>query len=274
MMAVVKSADRVIQILETIGLDSSGSTHRDLWEGLGIPKGSLSPLLSNLIERDYVTLDAATKRYRLGPRLLVLTGRYLSTIDLVRIGIPILRELVAEVNEDGELVVMKDSDILIVHKEDCSRPFKYSIAIGDRGPMHATAAGKAILAYLPDDELSRYLSLVKLSPITKNTITNRQTLLRGLKDIRSTGLAYGRDELYEGVSAIATPIFNLHRSIAGSIVVTLPSARFKAERRRIIEPSLRRAAAEISRQLGFDAGITAKARDGADAGKSLKAHNA
>jgi IclR family KDG regulon transcriptional repressor len=274
MMAVVKSADRVIQILETIGLDSGGSTHRDLWEGLGIPKGSLSPLLSNLIERDYVTFDAASKRYRLGPRLLVLTGRYLSTIDLVRIGIPILRELVAEVNEDGELAVMKDTDILILHKEDCSRPFKYSIAIGDRRPMHATAAGKAILAYLPDDELSRYLSLVRLAHITKNTITNRQTLLRGLKDIRSTGLAYGRDELYEGVSAIATPIFNLHRSIAGSIVVTLPSGRFKAERRRIIEPRLRRAAAEISRQLGFDAGITAKARDGADRRKSLKANNA
>lgn len=272
-MAVVKSADRVIQILETIGLDSGGSTHRDLWEGLGIPKGSLSPLLSNLIERDYVTFDAATKRYCLGPRLLVLTGRYLSTIDLVRIGIPILRELVAEVNEDGELAVKKDTDILILHKEDCSRPFKYSIAIGDRGPMHATAAGKAILAYLPDDELSRYLSLVKLAPITKNTITNRQTLLRGLKDIRSTGLAYGRDELYEGVSAIATPIFNLHRSIAGSIVVTLPSTRFKAERRRIIEPSLRRAAAEISRRLGFDTDVTQRARDSANRGKRLKAHN-
>jgi hypothetical protein len=54
----------------------------------------------------------------------------------------------------------------------------------------------------------------------------------------------------------------------------LPSARFKAERRRIIEPRLRRAAAEISRQLGFDAGITAKARDGTNRRKSLKTHNA
>ena len=106
-MAVVKSADRIIQILETIGLESGGSTHRDLWEALGIPKGSLSLLLSNLIDRDYVTFDAASKRYRLGPRLLVLAGRYLSTIDLVRIGIPILRELVAEVNEDGELFMQR-----------------------------------------------------------------------------------------------------------------------------------------------------------------------
>ena len=269
-MAVVKSADRVIQIFESIGLSNGGITHRALWEALGIPKGSLSLLLSNLMDRDYVAFDAVSKRYRLGPRLLVLTGRYLSTIDLARIARPILRELVADINEDGELAVMKDTDILILHKEDCSRPFKYSIAIGDRRPMHATAAGKAILAYLPDDELSRYLSLVKLAPITKNTITNRQTLLRGLKDIRSTGLAYGRDELYEGVSAIAAPIFDLHRSIAGSIVVTLPSARFKAERRRIIEPRLRRAAAEISRQLGFDADIKERDRDAADTGKNAK----
>jgi DNA-binding IclR family transcriptional regulator len=254
-MAVVKSADRVIQIFESIGLSNGGSTHRDLSEALDIPKGSLSLLLSNLVNRDYVTFDAASKRYRLGSRLLVLTSRYLSTIDLVRIGRPILQELVSEVNEGGEIAVMKETEILILHKEDCSRPFKYAIAIGDRGPIYATAAGKAILAYLSEDQRSRYLSLVKLAPITKNTITNRQALLRGLKDIRSTGLAYGRDELYEGVSAIAAPIFDLHGSIAGSIIVTLPSARFKPERRRIIEPRLRRAAAEISRQLGFEPDI-------------------
>ena len=273
-MAVVKSADRVIQILETIGLRNGGSTHRDLSEALGIPKGSLSPLLSNLVNRDYVTFDPASKRYRLGSRLLVLTSRYLSTLDLVRIGRPVLRELVAEVNEGGEIAVMKETDILILHKEDCSRPFKYAIAIGDRGPIYATAAGKAILAYVSEDELSRYLSLVKLAPITKNTITNRQTLLRGLKDIRSTGLAYGRDELYDGVSAIAAPIFNLDRSIAGSIVVTLPSARFKPERRRIIEPGLRRAAAEISRQLGFDRNVKEGARERADRDKGVKENKA
>lgn len=270
-MAVVKSADRVIQILETIGLSNGGTTHRDLSEGLGIPKGSLSFLLSNLIDRDYVTLDSDSKRYRLGPGLLVLTGRYLSTIDLVRIARPILRELVSEVNEDGELAVMKESEAFILHKEECSRPFTYSIPIGHRGPMYATAAGKAILAYLSDDELARYLSLVKLTPITKNTITNRQALLRGLKDIRSTGLAYGRDELYEGASAIAAPVFNLHRNIAGSIVVTLPSARFKPEKRRIIEPALRRAAAEISRQLGFEPDIKKRVGDGADTGNKAKA---
>jgi DNA-binding IclR family transcriptional regulator len=230
--------------------------------------------LSNLVNRDYVAFDPASKRYRLGSRLLVLTSRYLSTLDLVRIGRPVLRELVAEVIEGGEIAVMKETDILILHKEDCSRPFKYAIAVGDRGPIYATAAGKAILAYVSEDELSRYLSLVKLAPITKNTITNRQTLLRGLKDIRSTGLAYGRDELYEGVSAIAAPIFDLHRSIAGSIVLTLPSARFKPERRRIIEPGLRRAAAEISRQLGFDLNITASGRDGANTGKNLKENKA
>lgn len=260
-MAVVKSADRVIQILETIGLADDGCTHRALSEVLAIPKGSLSLLLSNLIERDYVTFDPSSRRYRLGPRLLVLTGRYLSGIDLVQAARPILRRLVAEINEDGEIASMKDTEIIIVHKEDCSRPFKYSIAVGDRAPMYATAAGKAILAYLTEDQISRYFSLVKFMPFTKQTITNRQLLMRALNQIRSTGLAFGRDELYEGVSAIAAPIFNLHREVTASIVVTLPTERFKPDRRRIIEPRLRSAAAEISRRLGFDADITEKAHN-------------
>jgi len=226
-------------------------------------------LLSNLIERDYVTFDASSKRYRLGPRLLVLTGRYLSGIDLLQVARPVLRELVADINEDGEIAAMKDNEIIILHKEDCSRPFKYSIAVGDRGPMYATAAGKALLAYLPEDQLLRYLSLVRLNSLTKQTITNRPALLRALKDIRSRGLSYGRDELYEGVSAIAAPIFNLHLEIAASIVVTLPSDRFKPQRRRFIEPKLRRAAAEVSRQLGFDAEIRGSAGESVEKRKAV-----
>ena len=106
-------------------------------------------------------------------------------------------------------------------------------------------------------------------PLAKNTITNRQALIRSLRDVRSTGLAYGRDELYEGVSAIAAPIFNLHRSTAGSIVVTLPSERFKTEKQRFIEPRLRRAAADISRQLGFDGGAEETVPDRAETRQKL-----
>jgi DNA-binding IclR family transcriptional regulator len=250
---IVKSADRAFQILEAVGSRSNGITHGELSKVLGIPKGSLSYLLSNLVDRDYVTFDRQSKLYMLGPKLLVLTGRYLSNLDLVRVGRPVLRDLVLDINEDAELAITKDDEILFLYKEECTQPLKFSIAIGERAPIYATSAGKAILANLPDAEVSRYLSVVRLARITDSTITDVEVLRRELEDIRSKGLAYGREEFHQGISAIAAPVFNLYRDVIGSVVVTLPGIRFNSEQKRFIEPRLLSAAANISRQLGYEA---------------------
>ncbi len=227
-------------------------THGELSKVLAIPKGSLSLLLSNLVGRDYLAFDSLSKRYAFGPKILVLAGRYLSSIDIVLAGRPVVRELVQKINEDTELVVKKANEILFVAKEECSHPLKYSVEIGDRAPMYATGAGKAILAHLPENERSHYLSHVKLSPLTKNTITDHALLVRELSSVRSKGFAYSREEYQQGVSAIAAPVFNLHGEVAGSVTVTMPSIRFNAAQKRLIEPPLRSAAAAISRRLGFE----------------------
>ncbi len=252
---VVKSADRAFQILEAVGSRSEGMTHGELCKALGIPKGSLSYLLSNLMERDYLTFDRQSKVYMLGPELLVLTSRYLSNLDLVRVGRPVLRELVREVNEDAELAVMKDDQILFLHKEECSQPLKYSIAIGERAAVYATSAGKAILAYLPEEEVARYLSAVRLEPITRSTITDQGALREELKEVRAGGLAYGREEYHQGISAMAAPIFDRYGDVVGSAVVTIPSIRFNTGHKRAIEGKLLEAATEISRRLGFDRSV-------------------
>jgi IclR family transcriptional regulator, KDG regulon repressor len=249
-MARVKSADRVIQILEAIGSKKNGLTQRELAVELEIPKGSLSPLLSNLVDRGYLTLDRS-KLYMLGPNLVVLTGRYLSSLEIVRIGRPIVQQLVSEIDEDTEIVVMKGDEVLFLHKEECSKPLKYSIAIGELAPVYATSAGKAILAHLPETEVERYLTAVGLAPITKTSITDPDAMKRELKEIRAIGLAYGREEFHQGICGIAAPVFNLYGNVAGAVVVTLPSIRFNRETKGFIEPRLKEAASRLSRHLGF-----------------------
>ena len=249
---VVKSADRVIQIFEAVGSSENGMSHGEISKALAIPKGSLTFLLSNLVYREYLTLDRVSKVYKLGSRLLVLAGRYLSSLDLVRVGRPVAQELVKEINEDVELAIMKNDEILFVYKEECSQPLKYSIEIGDRAPLYATGSGKAILANLPEKEIARYISSTTLAPLRKNTITDAGALRRELEDIRSKGLAYSREEFQQGINAIAAPIFNLHGDVAGTIVVTLPIVRFNAEHKRFIEQRLLAAAKKISHQFGFE----------------------
>jgi DNA-binding IclR family transcriptional regulator len=251
-MAIVKSADRVVRILEAIASRDGGTTHGELSRMLGIPKGSLSLLLSNLVERGYLSFDPLGKLYLLGTELLVLTGRYLNNLDIVRIGRPILHGLVLEMNEDAEIAVQKGDQVLFVCKEESQRPVKYSVAPGELAPLYATSAGKCILAFMPEEDISAYLARVTLSPITENSITDRGVFRRELELIRGIGLAYGREEYQHGICGIAAPVFNIHGILAGSIVATLQAARFDPAHRAFIEPKLRKAAIRLSRQLGFE----------------------
>jgi DNA-binding IclR family transcriptional regulator len=259
-MAVVKSADRVVKILEAIASRDGGLTHGELSKMLGIPKGSLSFLLSNLVDRDYLAFDPLGKLYMLGSELLVLTSRYLNSLDIVRTGRPIVHGLALEMNEDAEIAVQRGDQVVFLYKEESSRPVKYSIAPGEVAPLFATSAGKCILAFMPEEYFAAYLDRVTLSPITENSITDCGVLRRELELIRSTGLAYGREEYQYGICGIAAPVFNIHGVLVGSIVATMQAARFNPEHRAFIEPKLFKAASRLSRQLGFVGGTCSVGR--------------
>ncbi len=250
-MAIVKSADRVVRILEAVASRNEGLTHGELSKKLEIPKGSLSLLLSNLVDREYLALDPQSKLYVLGPELLVLTGRYLNSLDIVQIGRPIVHTLVREINEDAEIVIRKGDQVLFLYKEESARPVRYAIDAGELAPLYATSPGKCILAFIPEEDVSGYLDRVPLSPITEHSITAREELFRELDLIRSRGIAYGQEEYRQGICGVAVPVFNVHGVIAGALVATLEAVRFKDKHRDSVESKLRGAALRLSRRLGF-----------------------
>jgi DNA-binding IclR family transcriptional regulator len=248
---MVKSADRSLQILEFIADTREGLSHKELSKSLSIPGSSLSALLSTLVSREYLSFDAASRRYRIGPEILHLAGRYLASSDIVQLGSPILRTLVSSTRESALIAIRKQNNIQIVSKELCSESLQQVIDVGERAPLYATAAGKAILAYFSPEELKNYLASVKLKPLTPETITHKKVLMRQLKQISAGAIAYSLRENDEHIIAMAAPIFDLHRSVAASITVPVPVVRFSSEKEKIIEPALRNAAESLSHQLGF-----------------------
>jgi DNA-binding IclR family transcriptional regulator len=249
---MVKSADRVMQILEAIGSSEEGKTHGELASSLNIPKSSLSLLLANLVDREYVSLSGRDRRYALGPQVLVLAGRYLSRLDIVRLGHPVLEKITRAVDESAEIAIKRGHEVIIISKEDRSQPLSRMIQLGDRAPIYATAAGKAILAHLSDEEIDQYLSSVELRPITQATITSPEVLWRELHAIRSGALARSREELHEGITAMACPVFDLYGRVVASIVLPIPTIRFTSEKERRAEEVLLHASFKLSHQLGFD----------------------
>lgn len=113
--------------------------------------------------------------------------------------------------------------------------------IGYTGDMHARAAGKAVLAHLPVEEVEAMLSGMPLRAVTENTITDFEEFQVELAQTRSQGYAIDREELLEDVHCVAAPFFTLHRIPAGAYTVSVPAERFQRNKalliQRVIEAS-------------------------------------
>jgi DNA-binding IclR family transcriptional regulator len=248
---MVRSADRALEILEILGTNKRGLKHGEIAHALNIPKSSLTKLLSSLLIKDYLTIDKVSGTYAIGPRVLSLANSYLAGLDIVRIAQPVVRDVMIKTGESASLMIRSGHEGLIVCKENSSHIVIARFSIGTRVPLYASAGGKAILAFISEEEADGYISSVKLDPLTPTTITNPEDFRDELKKIRKRGLARCNGEQHEDLIAIAAPVFGWDGRVAAAIGTPFPRIRSNAESEGIIEVVLSEASKEISRKLGL-----------------------
>lgn len=260
---MVKSAVRVFEILQLIARHDKGCLHSEVAQALGIPRASLTALLSDLRELGYVTFDAKTKRYALGAEILTLSHAYLRNLNIVQIGEPILRDVFREIREFTSLVIAKDTAVVKVCEYAAPDPLGYHLQIGESGPMHATAGGKAILAHLPAPLRDELLARMDFRIYTEKTIRTRAALLKELKAIRSGAVAFCREEYLEGMISMALPVFNAEDQPVAAIGINTRSVRFTRAHEKKVEGVLRIASARLSARLGNRSHLSRELADAA-----------
>jgi DNA-binding IclR family transcriptional regulator len=248
---MVRSASRALEILEIVGTSRNGLKHVEIAQALNIPKSSLTKLLSSLLVKDYLTMDKASRTYAIGPAVLSLASSYLAGLDIVRIARPVIRDAMIRTGESASLMIRSGQEGLIVCKENSSHIVIARFSIGTRVPLYATAGGKAMLAFLPAEEVDRYISSVQLTRLTSTTITNPKDFRDELKKIRKRGLARCNGEQYEDLISIAAPVFGWDGRVVAAVGTPFPKIRSNAESEGMIEDVLRDASIEISRKLGL-----------------------
>jgi DNA-binding IclR family transcriptional regulator len=253
---MVKSATRVFEILKYVATHDGGCLHADIARALGIPRASLTALLGDLLELGYLTVDPHTRLYALGAEVLTLSSAYLRNLNIVRIGAPVLRDMFNDIREVTSLVITKDTAVLKVCEYAAPDPLAFHIQVGESGPMHASAGGKAILAHLSLPVRDELLSRMDFRAFTEKTITSKSTLLKELKAIRSGDVAYCREEHHKGMISAALPVFNSGDQVVAAITVTTPSVRFTRAHERRVEKVLRSGSARLSARLGNRAGLS------------------
>jgi len=248
---MVKSANRVIQILKTVGSHPEGLAHSEIAETLEIPKSSLSALLVNLLDCEYLTIDNSTRRYTLGPQILVLAGRYLEKHDAVEQGHSLISELRQETGEVVSLAVPAGGEAIIVYRKEGLQPIVPSLQVGTRLPLYASAPGKCILAHYKDEKLEEYFASVALTPFTRNTVTDPKRLMVELRVIRGGGFGYNHEEYREGVMAIAAPVFDFYGQLVAALAIAAPTFRIDTAKEKYFEDKLGEITNRFSRRLGF-----------------------
>jgi IclR family acetate operon transcriptional repressor len=242
----MQAVTRVAAVLEALAESGGGQSLAALAARADLPKTTVHRICGALEQVGYVRVDAATGQRGLGPALLRLAA--IGRRDLRGVLEPHLERLSRDLNETVDLAVLDDWRVLFIAQHAAPQRELMAIArVGAHFPAYSMASGKVLLAQLPIDELRRRLP-ARLEPTPEGRRVSRQTLLRELEDVRTSGLGYEREELRPGISAVAVAVRDADGR-AASIAVPMPASRFEANEEAVVA-ALLRLRDEIQRELG------------------------
>ena len=255
--APVKSADRVLTLIELLSEHRDGLTFTQLQELTKWPRSSLYGLIRTMAERRHLEFDPHRQAYRIGVRLWEAGQAFNSGVDVAQIAMPHLQSVRDRLGETVQLAVLDGVENIYIAKVDARHALKLDSFVGARLPAYATGIGKVLLAGLDDAELDERFRDVKLMPYTDETITDIGTLRQVLRTIRKQGFATDNGEYTLGVCCWAVPILDVGGKVSVAISTSIPSARLSDGFEETALAFLREAADQISAQLGYRAGSAA-----------------
>ena len=221
----VKSATRTLDILEYVVSAGRPVSAAEIALSLAIPVSSLSYLLGTLVERGYLLRNG--RLHSPGPALARLNPAPEGPPLKDRV-YPIIRSVSRQLNETVSFFVRHGFEMEAIAGEVAPQALRYTIEVGRLVPLHAFAAGKAILAALDEGELAAYLASADRAAFTPQTRTAEADLRRELAEIARTGIARTAEEFTPGIIGIGHAV-RTSEGLIGAISVAIPVARATPE---------------------------------------------
>lgn len=233
-----------LSVLEAFGANDSELSLTQIAQRVGVPKSTAHRLTADLIE--WGGLERTKTGLRLGLRLFELGSSVPVQHELADVAHPYLEDLYNVTKKTVNLAVIDKNEIVYLDKLESPDVPVPASRTGCRLPMHCTALGKAMLAFSPP-ALSDEIIQAGLEPVTGRSITSVAVFRRELAAVRSTRLAFDREELSLGLFCIATPIFDSGGAMVGAISVSSLETIVGAKN---LGPALLTISRALSRELG------------------------
>lgn len=220
----VKSADRVLDILELLAEKPAGVAYSDMAAALGIPKSSLFPLLRNLTSRGYITQREPAGPYRLGKQVQHLAAK-LEAPPLLSLIAPFIESASRELNETSAFYLRHKDQARVGFAVEGAQPLRFTLSVGDEAPLYACSAGRAMLSATRPDHLDAYLKYIRPEPFTPNSKVDPADIRQTIETTASSGFACDVEEFAVGVASIARAVCYAGAP-AGAVGFAIPSVRF------------------------------------------------
>jgi IclR family KDG regulon transcriptional repressor len=224
----------------------------ELVRELGWNKSTTHRLLATLVSLGYAQQDPESGWYRIGLKAFQLGAAYSRDLDLRREAAATLVDLQQETDQGVSLVVldMSTKEVVYIDRVESSHFLRMHTPIGTRFPWNCTAAGKAIMAFLPEIE-GKPLLAGELPRRTSNSVQAAKTLRAQFLRVRANGYATDNEENADGVRCVAAPVFDSGGRAIAAISISGHSGQIAVKRFSMLGMAVRKAADRVSRRLGY-----------------------
>lgn len=252
----IQALDRAFLILDVMADAGGEAKLTEIAASAGLNVSTCHHLISTLHNWGYVARGINSRSYVLGSRILHLSAACLRQVDLPRRAQSFVDRLNDQTREAVQLAIMQDTNLVHILRREARHAVRVEAGFGgNANAAHATATGKAILAWLPPTELDRIVADKGLTAFTPNTITDLDQLKEHLRLVRRNGYAIDREEFRPGVICLGAAIRDHAGAVVGSISVSSPAFRSTPDYVEQMKVHLIAAADELSVELGAPGAI-------------------
>jgi len=244
----VPALERAINILDLISKSKEKFTVTEICNELDLPKATVFTTMSTLEYYNMVQKDKAG-RFQIGPKMFQIGMTYASDHSIIELARPYMRKLMEKTGFTVHLGILHENHIMYIAKEEPDQFIKFSTYPGLKAEVHLTGLGKAIAAYLSEEELNHIFDEVGMKEATPNTITNYKRFKESLEDVRKNGYAIEDEEGEIGVRCIAAPLINARYVTPTAVSITAHSSQLTKDQFEEIGDLVRSTAEEISRNI-------------------------
>jgi DNA-binding IclR family transcriptional regulator len=248
----VRAVDRALDILLCFTRDEPTRSLTQIAEAIHMSKTTVHRLLATLENKRFITRDNNTNLYRLGLRFVEMGSIVMQDVELQRWAQPYLQRLSKEYGETVDLSILDGAHVIYLEVIESPQRVKLAAAVGQRLPACFTASGKALLAYLPEEQVQSIIR-ENLAEAANHNASAMPEMMADLRLTAERGYAISEQEYEEEINAVAVPIFDRDKNPIASIAIVGPSFRLSKSRLPALGESLRQLTQVISNEVGIAA---------------------